>query len=610
LRSPARTPFGAVFHAELLFNSRRVAPYALMLLFSGNALLWWGWGPAVVRGWATNSDYYIARLFGIFSFMTLPLFIALMMGDPVIRDYRTGIDPLIFSKPVGRAEYLLGKFFGNFFVLVCCQACFALTILLLQGFSRTGMIVLPVRVTPYFKHFFFFAVVSSLLPAAVCFTVGTLTRNVKIVYALVVSAYLFYITGQVAMKGLPARWRILLDPLLFNWDLGVNKAQAEWLNQFTLRYDGEMIANRALVVLLSLLCLGVLYLRFSRVERAAKEEAKAGLTTINLNAGGERLEAGRESSGSHQTARVEEQLVRKSIALPAVKLETDGARANLRQLRAALAVELRLLLAERSLVVLVPLATLICTLSLAYYEAVPEVSYSAAYAARTSESLLLFLCAVAVFYTGESLHRDRELRFEPVLWSVPAPNFVLLVSKFAATLLLSILLAAAVGLSAAAMQLYKGHTPFDPGAYLTIYSVILFPSMVFLTAAATMLNVLLRDKYLAYAVSFAAGGASFYLFNQGYNNWLYNPVLYNLWSASDVVGAGGSGAAKKMMTHRIYCLAISAVFLTLAHLFFGRKSTEGLTAWRRLNGNVWSFLIIIVSTLLAVVTGFMIGGGK
>lgn len=130
--SPLRTPLVTVFQAEVLLNSKRIAPYAMMVLFSANALLWWGRGPAVVRGWATNSDYFIIWLFGGFSFMTLPFFIAVLMGDPVIRDFRFGIDPLIFSKPISRLEYLLGKFLGNFFVLVCCQASFALTALCLS----------------------------------------------------------------------------------------------------------------------------------------------------------------------------------------------------------------------------------------------------------------------------------------------------------------------------------------------------------------------------------------------------------------------------------------------------------------------------------------------
>src|SRR3989440_8092573 len=177
--------------------------------------MWWGWGAAVQYGWATNSEFFIVRNFNGFSFITgLPLFIALMMGDPVIRDFRIGVAPLIFSKPVSRAEYLLGKFCGNFFVLVCCQSAFALTLLSLQAVSKAGMLVQPVRVWPYFKHFFVFVVISHLALAAFYFTVGTLTRNAKLVYALAISFYPLYAAYQVfILKSLPARWRSALDPL-------------------------------------------------------------------------------------------------------------------------------------------------------------------------------------------------------------------------------------------------------------------------------------------------------------------------------------------------------------------------------------------------------------
>src|SRR5438105_13121056 len=155
--NPFHTRFAAIFQNEVLLNAKRIAPYALMVLFSANAVLWWGWGPAVRLGWATNSEYYIVRNLQGFSFILgLPIFNAVIMGDAVIRDFRLGIDPLIFSKPVNRAQYLLGKFFGSFFVLVCCQAVFPLTLLALQAVRPSQMIVLPVQVVPYFKHFFFF----------------------------------------------------------------------------------------------------------------------------------------------------------------------------------------------------------------------------------------------------------------------------------------------------------------------------------------------------------------------------------------------------------------------------------------------------------------------
>jgi hypothetical protein len=77
-------------------------------------------------------------------------------------------------------------------------------------------------------------------------------------------------------------------------------------------------------------------------------------------------------------------------------------------------------------------------------------------------------------------------------------------------------------------------------------------------------NVLLRDKYVTYVLSFAAVGGLFYLYTQGYNQWLYNPVLYGLWNYADL--AGTSGSHPPILTHRVYCLAITFMSLGLAHL--------------------------------------------
>jgi ABC-2 type transport system permease protein len=604
LRNRVSTGFVAVFQAELLFNLKRVAPYALMIVFSANAIMWWGRGPAVSRGWAVNSDFYITWLFLAFSFMTLPLFIALIMGDPVIRDFRIGVDPLIFSKPVRRIEYLLGKFFGNFFVLVCCQASFALTALLLQAFSTEGMIVLSPRLLPYFQHFFFFVVVSSLAPAAVYFTIGTLTRNVKIVYGLAVSFYFFFIAWQYTIKGLPIRWRIALDPLLFNIGAETWKGRSgEWLNQITVSYDGYMIANRVLMIGVSLLCLAILYARFSSTERARPNTENDSTSILNLTPRAEKLY--NETEGvSARALQAVEAIAEKQIALPQVNTVTQGLRAAFEQFKAALGVEFRLLRAERSLVVVAPLIMFICGLELAVYEVVPDLSYSAAYASRTANSLLLFLFGVAVFYAGETIHRDRESRIEPVLWSTPAPNLVMLGSKFSATLLLSLSLIVLVALTAIGVQVYKGHAPLEVETYLKTYAVILVPSALFMIAASVALNLFLRDKYLAYAVSLAIGGAIYYLTGQGYNNWLYNPVLNQLWTPSDL--ANGGSPLTRILIHRVYCLALSALLLALALLVFERKTTKALKENNRLSGRGWSIITAVVFALIAIITGLIL----
>jgi hypothetical protein len=123
-------------------------------------------------------------------------------------------------------------------------------------------------------------------------------------------------------------------------------------------------------------------------------------------------------------------------------------------------------------------------------------------------------------------------------------------------------------------------------------------------AAATALNVLLRDKHLAYAVGLAIAGGLFYLFNLGYNHWLYNPVLYGLWTPSDLT-SGGSRLAQ-ILLHRVYSLALTVLCLSLAHLFFDRKSMKGLQEGGQLSGKGWTLSIMTVAIAVAVITGLMI----
>ena len=198
-------PFVAIFRNEVRLNTKRIAPYFMALLCAANGVLWWGWGPGKGRGLAVNSDFFITGALPKYSFMTLPVFTALFMADAIIKDFRYGVDPLLFSKPVSRVEYLLGKFLGNFFVLACCQSAFVVAWFVLQGVHKEGVTALPeIRVVPYIKHFLVFVVISHLGLAAFYFVVGALTRSAKIVYGLGVSFYPIYIAYSIVFLKEPA----------------------------------------------------------------------------------------------------------------------------------------------------------------------------------------------------------------------------------------------------------------------------------------------------------------------------------------------------------------------------------------------------------------------
>jgi ABC-2 type transport system permease protein len=568
MKNPLHTPFAAVFTNEVLLNAKRVTPYVLMVLFAANAVLWWGWGPAVERGWATNSDFYIQRNFGGFSFVLgLPIFTAIMTGDIVVRDLRLGVDPLIFSKPVSRASYLLGKFLGSFFVLVCCQSAFAITLFLLQWVPFSGMVVLPVQVAPYFKHFFIVVVISHLSLAATYFAAGTLTRNAKVVYGLAACFYPVYIAVQLLVfMNLPGIFRVLFDPM------GGGKAgpvitkdpwhqSADALNKFVVSYSLDQYANRASNIILASLLLLLVYFRF-RID--PMDQHSEPFTKLTLSETPDRLTYTAPSSYGLLDLPIRAAPARDRITLPKVT-STTGPAATLSQVISALGVELRLLQAERGLIVLVPLAILLSFLSVPFSPIATEVSYSVTCATNTANMMLLFLAGAIVFYTGESMHRDRELKIEPVIWSTPAPKSVLLLSKWLAMTLLSLSLVLVGGLTTIVTQLLRGYTPVDFSAYMIINGVVVVPGIVFMTSLVVALNVLLRSKYLMYVVAVGAGAGLFYLYNVGYKHWGYNPLLYQFWKYHDLTTG-------TILAYRLYCLALAAACLTLAHVLFERRS--------------------------------------
>src|SRR5262249_31765108 len=248
---------------------------------------------------------------------------------------------------------------------------------------------------------------------------------------------------------------------------------------------------------------------------------------------------------------------RDQITLPKVAPTQEPAATRFK-LIAAVAVEFRFLRAERAFIVLIPLVIFLSFLSVPFARIAPEVSYSVTAATNTANMLLLFLACVIVFYTGEVIHRDREVNIEDVIWSTPTTNSVLLLSKFLVMSLLALSLMVVAGLTSIVTQLLRRQTPVDVSAYLLIGGVVVLPSIIFVASFVVALNVLLRNKYVVYVVSVAIGAGLFYLYSIGYNHWLFNPLLYRLWTYVDLTSARNN---QIILVHRIYCLGVAGLAL-------------------------------------------------
>lgn len=582
--TPSLLPLGAVTRSDVRFNVTRAAPYAVMLVFIGNALLWWGAGPAPSRGWATNSDVFIVGMFTVFSFMTLPFFVALIMGDPVIRDFELGIDPLVFSKPVKRFEYLLGKFLGNFAVLVACEACFALTLLLLQATPLEGMLTVAPRVTPFVKHFLVLIVLSSLPLAMLSFVVGTLTRSVKLVYAATTLVYVLYGAWQVVvLRSLSPTWRVALDPLLMNWSDAHKVAPAAIINDLEFGYGLDVAVNRALAVLVSTLLFALLYARFSPLPAAPPVGSVLSFGGVKHRGPRGRARRSRPP-GPSSTASTD--VPARPVVAPATgaraRRHTERQRVRgqwATSLGAQFNIELRAIAAERSVVVLLPLAVVFCLVDAAYLDA-PGTLPSASYATSVAVPLLIACTAITIIYLGESMARERTLRIEPLVWAAPVSNAALLLAKLAATLVLALVVTSLVMAGGAGIQVAHGHGPITLGPFALVSAVIVLPTLLFAIAATLAVNVAVHDKHAAYAACLAIVGLMYWLLTHGYDGPWYNIPLLGRWTLDQLSQAGSPRTF--VLLHRGYVLVLTMVLSSASLAAFARRRDGRASGvWRR-----------------------------
>jgi hypothetical protein len=80
--------------------------------------------------------------------------------------------------------------------------------------------------------------------------------------------------------------------------------------------------------------------------------------------------------------------------------------------------------------------------------------------------------------------------------------------------------------------------------------------------------VLLPNRYLAYVAGIGICVGLFYFYSQGHLGALYNPLLFKLWSYSDLAGPN----RLRIFMLRGYTLALAAGFIILAHLVNARRT--------------------------------------
>jgi ABC-2 type transport system permease protein len=604
----------ATISVALATNLRRLTTWIFAAVFVGIVLLLY-LGPLRFGGMtasgvklATNADFTIAVVLAAFSFMLMH-FTATLTGDPVVQDARLGTAPLIASTPVGARTYLLGRFLGGYLSLLAIYAVFLVALVLGQLLPQSGAkLTLDFRLWPYLKFALLFVLVPTFFVGALSFAVGTLTGSMKTVYVAVTGLLVSWFLVVEALGEEHLRWLAYVEPSGQAWLVEkVAKDRGNtFLNEHAITPDAGLLINRGVLVLCALAALGWTVRRWRGNELDVEFSGEVGPTSL------ERLKAwvrGRPAALNDPYA-----VWSGEARVPRVEPAPRGPRTWLAQLGGSLACETRLLLAERSLWIMVPMIMLLAGVdSISHVGPFNVAVYpvSSEFAQQMVPVLLILLAGTTIFYTGEVFHRDDENGVRPILYASPIANSALLLSKLGAMLAVSlgmVLLTILTALVSQAVQWYliDGRLYLDLVPYGPVLAQVLLPAVVVLCAVSLAVNVLTRGRYLAYFANIVLAAGYIWLLIEGERALYLNPFALGHWVYSDLLGM--QPFAERLAWHRAYwgCVALALTALSAWFLQRGQGSRRQYLSRAALRARPFGPLLAALGTAGALWCGLEI----
>lgn len=428
-----------------------------------------------------NAPTVIATLLGMFTLLGL-LVTTLFVSNAVLRDFDLGTAELVFSTPVRRHDYLIGRLGAVLIAGMIMYVVIALGMFIAQFMpwidqARLG----PVAAFPYLWSLLVLVLPNLLFTTALLALLAVTTRGILWVYIGVIVFFVLYGVSRALLADLDNVWiATLADPLgIRALSQTLRYWSVEQRNQGLPPLSGYLLANRALWLCMSALLFAAMFSLF-RTERSGTGRRR-----------------GAAPSAPTQPASTPATAVSRLTVTPHFGVGTAW-KQLLRQIRFD---TLGVVRSAPFLVLLIlGLANFIPTAlfrQLYYGTAVLPVTSVMLDALQSSYSFLLII--VVLFYAGELVWKERSNRIDGITDAMPVPDWVPLLGKFVALLGVIASFQLAGALTSIALQLGRGYTSIEPLLYLKTLALgsVLY---VLMGGMALALQVLSNNKFLGYAL--------------------------------------------------------------------------------------------------------------
>ena len=507
------------------------------------------------RAWA-NSEFQIGFVLPLLSFLLIAFFVAVAAGMPLIRDRERRVDAILAATPLTSGEYVWGKFFAALAACLAVMAVFLATLILfVHGLpdASTPDIYGPFRVLAYLRPMLVLLLPGLVFTAGAAFLIGAATGRPILVFLLPVVLLPFLQDfvwrwfppdlGPVA--GAALRY---LDPSGFRWlketwlrvDRGI-----EFYNTRSIPYDAAFVVSRIAMVLCGLLLVEMARRRVGgrsrhphprphqRPEEIRSFAAAPVAATAPPGDASERLDGRRPSTVAANAAN----------AASAGELSALAMRSRppgfFRGMLAVARFELAELFSQPGIYIFLPAVLLFLKIDFDAGETpgpfgAPLLLTPGTAAVRGMLVLTPWLCLLLLFYTVESLQRERGTQLAPVLYSTPVGTPSLLAGKTVANGVLVVVCLAGGFLVAALTMISQGRVHVTVWPFVLVWGLLFLPTLLLWAAFVTAVFALTDSRYLTYGVGLAALVGTLTAFLRGAMNWVGNWPLIDALRWSDM----------------------------------------------------------------------------
>jgi ABC-2 type transport system permease protein len=583
--------FKEIFRFELKYRKSRAATYIYFGIIFVMCFLAVTTDVVQIGGAAgqikENAPLVIARMTLIVSIF-LCLVASAVMGVAVLRDFEHNTEAIMFSTPISKWSYLMGRFCGSFVVLLFIGCGIWLAFMLGHFMPwREKDKLLPFNFWHYLQPFLVYCVPNLFFSGAVLFMSGTLSRKSIVIYTQGILLLVLYIASLSLLRDIEQKTTAsLIDP--FGLNAFVFETQY-WTpaerNTQVASMTGYVLYNRLIWFGVGVLSLVITYFGFS------------------FNVVRNSLVKRRAVADNFRSIKAENVIIPKINPL----INTSTAFRQLIQLTK---------LYFTSIVKEIPfIGIVISGVLLLMLNAINMGKIYGTSAYPTTYNVLgviggsfnLFFLIIVVFYTGELVWRERSVKMNLIMDALPISDFTTLIAKFLALLLVYVGLIIMLISCGVLIQIAHGYFKFELNIYIETMFTTTLSFLLLYTFLSMFIQVMVNNKFLGYAVCVVFFILTGVMGQLGLEHGLFRFGTADLGTYSDMNVYGHF--VTPFAWFEIYWFAFSLLLFAAAVVFNVRGSESVMNIrWKkgklRLNRSLVT--MILGATVIFVSSGFYI----